>query len=182
MMKSCAMAFLIMISVLLAADRSSGRLLMKNTLFIFPDNPSAFNPNLNSFISDESTVHTPYGHVGKEAVDCDQETSPWKISSAQKTQSPTTAGKLEGSVTPFGHIHKVNSKLIEQRLSKSGNSHGVGHMQMIRLESQRLNGDILESHHSHGDDLMQPKMSNKRKLGSSPSPGGGHPTHPAGGH
>jgi hypothetical protein len=59
--------------------------------------------------------------------------------------------------------------VTEQRLSKSKRSPGVGHMQMIRPKSQNIEGDISKSHRSNGDD-----KGNKRKLRSTPSPGGGH--------
>ena len=69
---------------------------------------------------------------------------------------------------------KVNSMVTEQWLSASDKSPGVGHMQMIRPKSQTVNVDIPKSHHSHGVDQLQQGKSNKRKLGSTPSPGGGH--------
>jgi hypothetical protein len=44
-------------------------------------------------------------------------------------------------------------------------------MQIIMRKSLALKGYTLKSHHSHGDDHIQEKK-NKRKLGSTPSPGG----------
>jgi len=191
------MALLIIISVLLIAGRSNGRLLLKNKMFIFPNNPSAFDPTLSSSVHDESTLHIANGYVEKDAVECDQErgsseksaTNENKVSfrlspSVRKTKKIESSalnnvdGVLnllpKGAVLPSGSTPNVNSMMTQQRLATSGNSPGVGHMQMIRPKSQTINVDIPKSHHTHGDDHAQQEKRNKRKLGSTPSPGGGH--------
>jgi hypothetical protein len=194
------MALLIMISFLFIAGRSSGRLLMKNNLFIAPNNQLDFDPNLKALVDNSSRLHTANGHVEKDAVQCDEEKSPSSVKSAakentlsfrlspsvpkiKKPQLPTdSADKAEGdfnllpkgAVTPSEPSPAVNSLVAEQRLSTSSNSPEVAHMQMIRPKSQTINFHILKSYHSHGDDQVQRKKSNKRKLDSIPSPGAGH--------
>ena len=197
MMKSTATALLIIISVLLIAGLSNGRLLLKNKMFIFPNNPSAFDPNLSSPVDDESALHTANDHVEKDAVECDQErgssaksaTNENKVSfrlspSVRKTKKieSSALNNVNGvlNLLPKGAVllsessPNVNSMMTQQRLATSGNSPGVGHMQMIRPKSQKINVGIPKSHHSHGDDYAQQEKRNKHKLGSTPSPGGGH--------
>lgn len=193
MMKTGITALLIMISFLLVAGRSSGRLLMQNSLFISPDNPSTLDRNLNSLLSSESTLQNADGHVEKDAVQCDQEISPRSSSSTENATnekessaslSPTVQKTKKGEssesnkagagvfnkVTPSRPSRKINSTVTEHQLSStSSKSPGVGHMQMIRHKSQTRKVDILKSQRSDGDD-----KSNNRKLGSTPSPGVGN--------
>lgn len=183
-------AILAIISFLIFTSPSCGGRLLENNLFIVSDNSWAFNPNLNSVVDDGSRLE-------KHAVpNCDEEISPWSSSlenngakeqknlsfrltpkatqSENKADESPASNKAEavfqllpkGKVTPSGPSPKVNSMVTEQRLSTSKRSPGVGHMQMIRPKPQKINGDILKSHQSN--------KRNKRKLGSSPSPGGGH--------
>lgn len=181
---------LAIISFLIFTSPSCGGRLLENNLFIASDNSWAFNPNLNSVVDDGSRLE-------KDGVtNCHEEISPWSSSSQnngtkeqknlsfrltpkatqneKKADESPASNKAEavfhllpkGKVTPSGPSPKVNSMVTEQRLSTSKGSPGVGHMQMIRPKPQKINGDILKSHQS--------TKRNKRKLGSSPSPGGGH--------
>jgi hypothetical protein len=195
-MKGSMLALLAIISFLLVSGRSSARLL-ENNLFFESGNPSAFDPNLNSVVDDGSHLKTTDGHVDQGAVQCDEEKSRWSSSSTEnvtkentlsfrlkptveKTKNPQlpadSAEKAEGvlnvlpkgSVTPSGPSPKVNSMVTEQRLSKSGNSPGVGHMQIFGHKSQ----DNNKSHHSNAG--KEQDKSSERKLGSTPSPGAGN--------
>jgi hypothetical protein len=157
MMKSCIMALLIMISLLLISGCSCGRLLAKNSRFIAPDSPSAFDPENTKLSFRLSPIV--------------QKTKKIELPASNKADGVFNL-LPKGAETPTGPRPNVNSMVTERRLSTSSNSPGVVHMQMIRPKSQ----EIIESHHSHGDDHVQQKKSNKRKLGSvsSPGPGDGH--------
>jgi hypothetical protein len=195
MMKSPIIGLLIMISFLLIAGRSNGRLLVKNNQFISPDNPSGFDPSVDSLVDDGSRVHTADGHVEKNAVQYDRERSPGSslsVNSATKEQKlsfrlSTSVQKTEnikpnsvfnflqkGRVTPPGSSPIVNSMVDEHELSTSKGSPGVGHMQMIRSKSQTIRVRILKSDDGQGDDHVQQETSNMQTLGSNPSPGGGN--------
>lgn len=77
----------------------------------------------------------------------------------------------KGTVTPSGPSPKVNSMVTEQRLSKSGNSPGVGHMQIFRHKSQHVD----KSNHSNaGEKHFKQDKSNEQELVSNPSPGFGN--------
>jgi len=184
------MAPLVIISFLLVASRCCSARLLENELFIAPANPSAFDPNSNSVADD---------HVEKDAVQCDREDSRCTSSSTTSSKnSVNVINKLSFKLSPIiqniknanefrasneaegvsnlmpegGPRLKVNSvQITEQRLSTSSHSPGVGHMQMVRHKTETRNADIFKSHHSNGDDHLQ---QNKRKLGSTPSPGVGH--------
>lgn len=178
-MKIRVTLLLVLMSFLLIIGRSNGRLLMEKNQFNSPDNPSDFNPNLETLVDNGS-----HGHADKDAAECDEEICPSSSSSAKRaTNKSTSSFKLKqniqktkkpklpatpngtegvfnllqkGEETPSGRSPKVNLvKMTVQRLSKSRLSPGVGHMRMIH-------------------DSSRDGKSNKRKLGSSPSPGGGH--------
>lgn len=192
-MKTGIMALLLMISFLLIAGRSSGRLLMKNSQFISADDPSASDRNLNSLLDSESTLQSAGGHVEKKAVPHGQEMNPRSSSSTKGATNENKSSfrlsstvqkskKIESSasnkagtgvlnkVTPLGASAKVNSMITDPQLfSRSTNSLSVSHMKLIRHKSPIRDVDILKSHQSTGDDKK-----NKRKLGSTPSPGAGH--------
>lgn len=198
-MKYSIMVLLAISLFLFISGRSSGRLL-ENSLFFESGNPSAFDPNLNSVVDDGSRLETADGHVNQGTVQCDEEKSPWSSSSTEnatkenmlsfrlrpsveKTKKPQlpadstekTEGVLnllpKGAVTPSGPSPKVNSMVTEQRLSKSGNSPGVGHMQVFRHKSQEI---PKPQHKNAGDDHVQQNKTKERKLGSTPSPGVGN--------
>lgn len=185
--KKLVMETLAIVSFLLLSGFCSGRLL-ENSLFLDPGNPSAFDPNLNSVVDDGSRQQTADGHVERGAVKCDEEINLWSSSStenvtkeetlsfrlatpsvekSEKPQLPAdSAEKAEsvfnllpkGAVTPSGPSPKVNS-MVTQGLSKSGNSPGVGHMQVFLPKSQHVD----KSH-----------QSNEHELFSNPSPGVGN--------
>lgn len=186
-MKSLILAI---ISFLLVASHSCSGRLLENNQFIASANPSAFDPNLNSVVDDGSRLEND------AILHCDQEMSssseknatkdenklsfrlsPRRVQNNNKADESPASNKAEGvfhllpkgKVTPSGPSPEVNSMVTGQRLSKSKRSPGVGHMQMVRPKSPKINGDILKSHHSKGDDKK-----NKRKLGSTPSTEGGH--------
>jgi hypothetical protein len=184
MMKSSIMALLITISFLLIAGRSNARFLMKNNLFISPDNLSVFDPKLNSVVDDDSSLDTACRHMEKDAVECAQEIlSPRSGSSAKSaTNKKSSSFRLRPSVqntdekesSASNKAEGVNSAVTEQRLSTSSSSPGVGHMQIIGHSLQTRNVNIIKSHDNNGDDHVEQKKRYKRKLGSSPSPGGGN--------
>lgn len=185
--KNLAMETLAIVSFLLLSGFCSGRLL-ENSLFLDPGNPSAFDPNLNSVVDDGSSQQTADGHVEQGAVKCDEEINLWSSSSTEnvtkektlsfrlstpsveKTEEPQlpadSAKKAEGvfnllpkgAVTPSGPSPKVNA-MVNERLSKSGKSPGVGHMQVFPPKSQHVD----KSH-----------QSNEHELFSTPSPGVGN--------
>lgn len=193
-MKSGIMALLIMISFLLIAGRSNCRLIMLNSPMIPTGNPPAFDPHVNS-----KGLNTANVHVENDAMEYDQERSPSantvsdenKVSSrispnVQKTKKieSSVSNKAmgvfnlfpKGPVTPPGlrPTVSVNSIVTKQRLPTSSHMPEVSHMQMIKPKFQTVNVDVRKSRHSNGDDHMQQEKCQKRKLGSSPSPGGGH--------
>lgn len=189
-MKSLLVAI---ISFLFFAIHSCSGRLLENSLFIASANPSAFDPNLNSVIDDGSRLEndaiprhcdqeiSPWSSSSeKKATKLDENKllsfrlSPASIQNNNKADElPSASNKADGvfhllpkgKVTPSGPSPKVNSMVTGQRLSKSKRSPGVGHMQMVRFKSPAINGDILKSHHSKGDEKKI-----KRKLGSTPSP------------
>jgi len=179
MMKSSIMALLITISFLLIAGRSNARFLVKNNLLISPDNLSVFDPKLNSVVDDDSSLDTAGGHMEKDAVECAQELlSPRSGSSAKSaTNKKSSSFRLRPSVqntdekesSASNKAEGVNSVVTEQRLSTSSSSPGVGHLQIIGHSLQTRNVNIIKSDHSNGE-----KKRYKRKLGSTPSPGGGN--------
>lgn len=183
-----------MISFLLFAGHSSGRLLMKNSQFFSPDRLAQFDRNLKSLPDSKSTLPKAHGHVDKDVVQCDQEIrlrssssrksatnenkSSFRLSPSalQKTKRIDLSASIKdgasvfNNVTPSGPSSKVNSMVTKQQLSTiSINRSGVGHMQTIHHKYQARKVDILKSYHSSGD-----HKSSKRKLGSTPSPGVGN--------
>lgn len=200
-MKGSIMVLLAIISFLLVSGRSSGRLLENNLFFdsgnpsAFDPNLNSVVDDGARLQSADGHVNQG------TTVQCDEERSRWSSSSStenatkenmlsfrlspsvEKTKKPQlpadsaqkTEGLLnllpKGAVTPSGPSPKVNSMITEQRLSKSGNSPGVGHMQVFRHKSQ----DIPKPQHNNaGDDHVQQKKTKERKLGSTPSPGVGN--------
>jgi hypothetical protein len=173
MMKNGIMALLITISFLLIARRSNARFLMKNNVFIAPDNLSVFDPKLNSVVDNDSSLRSAGGHMEKDAVERVQEIlSPRSGSSANSANnkkllsfrlisSVRNTDKMESSAS--NKAGGVNSMVTEQRLSTSSSSPGVGHMQIMRHNLQTRNVNIIKSHHNNGDYHL--KKSNKRKLG-----------------
>lgn len=168
---------------------------MKNNQFVFPDNPSGVDPNLASLVDDGSQRHIFGNHVEKNAVQYDQERSHRSFTSSngatkdqklllrisvggQNTEKIKEKGVFnllpKRRVTLSGPSPIVNSMVTEHELSTSKDSSGIGHMQMIRPKSKIIRDDVLKSDHSPGDHHVQPKTSNKSKLGSTPSPGGGN--------
>lgn len=184
-MKSNIMALLIIISFLFVAGHTNARFLKDNNLFIGPDGISVVVPGANSLVDDKSSLQTANGNMVKDPLGCVQEIlnprSDRSSKSAANKKSlsfrlnptvPTTL-KMESSASS-NKAEGVNSMVTEQRLSTSSNSPGVGHMQINHHNSQSRNVNVMKSHHSNADDHLQQKKSNKRKLGSTPSPGDGH--------
>jgi hypothetical protein len=115
------MALLITISFLLIAGRSNARFLMKNNLFIAPDNLSVFDPKLNSVVDDESSLDTAGGHMEKDAVECQEILSPRSGSSAK---SATTRSRYRSGCPSVQNTDENGIVCIEQ--SRGRKFHGDG--------------------------------------------------------
>lgn len=178
---------------LLFASRSCSGRVLENNLFTASDNPSTFNPILNSVVDDGSRLEND------AVLHCGQDKSPWSGSSQKNVaenqnkfpsrlspavvqnknmaDEPLVSDIAEAvfrllprrKVRPSGASPIVNSMVTEQRLSKSKRSPGVGHMQIVRHKSQTTDGGVLKAHHSNGDDRR-----NKQSLRFTSIPGRGH--------
>ena len=155
MKKYSIMALMIMISFLLIAGCNGDRLLMKNSLFSAPDDPSDFDP-------ENTKISLRFGPSIQKIMKI-------YLSVSNKVDGLFNLAPKEAE-TPLGPSRNVNSMVTQRRLSSSSNSPGVGHMQMTRRKSE----DIMKSHQSHGEDQVKQKRKTKRKLGSSPRPGDGN--------
>ena len=142
---------------------------MKNDQFSSPDSPSGFDPNLDS-----SRVHTANGHVKKDAMQSDQEGSPRSSSSANSaTDDKKLSLRLSMIVEKTEKIKAqgVFNLLPKDKVTPSGSGTVVN--SMVTENELPIRVRILKSDHSQGDDHVQKETSSKRKLGSTPSPGGG---------
>lgn len=155
MMKSYAMSLVIVISFLLIAGCSCGRLLAKTSPFIAPDSSSGFDPEntkLSFRVSTSVEMKKKFEFSASNKADDELEFPP--------NDAETKSGPRSNTI----------SLMTERRLSTSSNGPGVGHMKMFRPKSRH----IIESHRSDADGHLQQNESIKGKQSSNPIPGDGN--------
>lgn len=125
-MKSPIMGLVIMASFLLMVESSNGRLLMKNNQFVFPDNLSGVDPNLDSLVDDGFQIHTVGNHVEKNAVQYDQERSHrgfTSSNSATKDQKLSLRINVGGQKTEKIKANGLFNLLSKGRVTIGGATH-----------------------------------------------------------